>query len=82
MSCIVSMVTDVPIGHMYYEDYLSAREIKNTEKVIRYHPFGIGIGTDVVFGISVPESTADSTEIPKYRISFDIPSSSSREWLD
>ena len=50
-------------------------KFKDTEKVIRYHPFGIGIGTDIVFGISVPESTAGSTEIPTYRISFGIPSS-------
>ena len=42
---------------------------------IRYRPFGIGIGTDIAFGVSVPESTAGSTEIPKYRISFGIPSS-------
>ena len=50
-------------------------KFKGTEKVIRYHPFGIGIGTDIVFGISVPESTSGSTEIPTYRISFVIPSS-------
>ena len=49
-------------------------KLKDTEKFIRYHPFGIGIGTDIVFGILVPESTAGSTEIPKYRISFGIPS--------
>ena len=61
--------------YIYYEDSLSARKFKDTEKVIRYHPFGIGIGTDIVFGISVPESTAGSTEIPTYRISFGIPSS-------
>ena len=29
-------------------------KFKDTEKVIRYHPFGTGIGTDVIFGISVP----------------------------
>ena len=45
------------------------------KKVILYHPFGIGIGTNIVFGISVPKSIADSTEIPKYRISFGTPSS-------
>ena len=50
-------------------------KFKDTEKVIRYHPFGIGIRTDIVFGISVPESAAGSTEIPKYLISFGIPSS-------
>ena len=47
-------------------------KFKDTEKVIRYHPFDIGIGTDIVFDISVPESTAGSTDIPKYRISFAI----------
>ena len=26
-------------------------------KVIRYHPLGIGIGTDIVLGTVVPEST-------------------------
>ena len=47
------------------------------KKVIRYHPFGIGIGTGIVFGVSVPQSAAGSTEIPKYRISFSISSSGS-----
>ena len=56
-------------------------KFKDTEKVIRYHPFGIGIGIDFVFGISVPESTADSTKIPKYRIPFGIPSSAGRTCL-
>ena len=37
----------------------------------------IGIGTDIVIGMSVPESTAASTKIPKYRISFGIPSCAS-----
>ena len=50
-------------------------KFKDTEKVIWYHPFGIGIGTHIVFGISVPKSTAGSTKIPKYRILFGIPSS-------
>ena len=76
MSCIVSMVTDAPIGHIYYEDSLSAREIQRYLKSHSVSPInGIGIGTDIVFGISVPESTAGSTEIPTYRISFGIPSS-------
>ena len=66
MSCIVSMVTYADIGDICYED---------TEKVIRYHLFGIGIGTDIVFGISIPERTAGRTETPKYRIPFGIPSS-------
>ena len=71
-SCIVSMVMDSPIRHIYYEDSLSPQEIQRYRKnVIRYHPFGIGIGTLIVFGISVPESTTGSTEIPKCRISFD-----------
>ena len=47
-------------------------KFKDTEKIIRHHPFGISIGTDIVFGMSVPESTADSWE---YRISFGIPGS-------
>ena len=51
-------------------------KLKDTEEVIRYPPFGIGLGTDdIIFGISVPENTISSTEIPKYRISFGIPSS-------
>ena len=61
---------------MYIMKILYRRgEFKSTEKVIRYHPFGIGIRTDIVVGISVPEITAVSTEIPKYRVSFGIPSS-------
>ena len=77
MSCIVSMVTDAPVGHIYYEDSLSAREIQRYRKIIRYHSIGIGIGivTDIVFGISVPEVTTGSAEMSKYRISFGIPSS-------
>ena len=72
------MVTDSPIRHIYYEDSLSTQEIRRyRKKVIQYHPFGIGIGTEIVFGISVPESTAGITEIPKYRISSGIPSSAS-----
>ena len=39
-------------------------KFKDTEKVIRYHPFGIG--TDIVFGISVAESTAGSTEMTNF----------------
>ena len=54
-------------------------KFKDTEKIIRYHPFDIDIGTDIVFGILVPESTAGSTEIPKYRISFGIPSSAEED---
>ena len=56
-------------------------KFKDTEKVIFYHPFGIGIDTDIVFGNLVPESIAGSTEIPKYRISFGIPSPAS-SWSD
>ena len=55
-------------------------KFNDTEKVIRPHPLGIGIGTDLVFGISVPESNAGSTKIPKYRISFGIPSSGSNAY--
>ena len=40
-------------------------KLKDTQKVIRYQPFGIGIDTDIAFGISVPESIAGGTEIPK-----------------
>ena len=38
-------------------------KFEDTEKVIRYHPIGIGIGIDM----SVPESTTGSTEMPKHR---------------
>ena len=38
-------------------------KLKEAEKSIRYHP--LGIGTDIVFGMPVPESTTGSTEIPK-----------------
>ena len=69
------MVTDAPIAHIYYEDFFGAGNSKILKKVIRYHPFGIGIGTDIVFDISLPESTTGGTEIPKYQISFGIPSS-------
>ena len=81
MSCIVSMMKDAAIGHIYYEGSLSVRKIKDAEKVIRHHPFGNGIGTDIVFDISVHESTAGSIEIPKYRISFGIPSSAILTYL-
>ena len=50
-------------------------KFRDTEEVFRHHLFGIGTDTDVVFGISVPEITAGSTDIPKYRIPSDIPSS-------
>ena len=60
--------------------YVGAENSKIPIPKIRYHPFGIGIGTDIAFGISVPESTAGSTEIPKYRISFGIPSSAVTAW--
>ena len=68
------------LSDIYYEDSLSAREIQDTEKIIRYHLFGIGIGTDIVFGISVPEGTAGSTEIPKYRIHL-VPSSANYSYF-
>ena len=53
-------------------------KFKDTEKVIRYHPFGIGIGIDFVFGMSV---LAGSTKISKYQISFSISSSAGRTCL-
>ena len=63
------------LSNIYIMKILCRRwKFKDTEKVIRYHLFGIGIGTDIVFGILAPENTANSTEIPKYRISFGIPS--------
>ena len=40
-------------------------------KIERYRKKSFDIGIDIESGISVPEST----EIPKYRISFGIPSS-------
>ena len=67
------MLTDAPIAHCILKILCRGGKFKDTEKVIRYHPFGIG--TDIVFGISVPESTAGSTEIPEYRISVIFPSS-------
>ena len=79
MSSIVSMVTDALSG-IYIMKIPCRRggggkRFKDTEKVIRYYRFGIGIGTNIALGISVPESTAGSTEIPKYRISFGSPRS-------
>ena len=46
LSCIVSMVTDSPIGHIYCEDSLSAREIQ------RYRNKSFGIIRSV--SVSVP----------------------------
>ena len=55
---------------MYSTKILSRRgKFKYTEKVIRCHPFGIGIGT------------TGSTEVPKYRISFGVPSSAFQQSL-
>ena len=75
LACIVSMVKDAPTGHKYYEDSLSARKIQryrkdHSESSIRYR-----YRCRYCIRISVHESTAGSTEIPKYRISFGIPSS-------
>ena len=39
-------------------------KFRDTEKVIWYHPFGIGIGSDFVFGISVLKVPPI---VPKYR---------------
>ena len=39
-------------------------KFKDTEKVIRYHAFGIGIGTGIVFGISDLKAPP---VVPKYR---------------
>ena len=64
MSRIISMVTDAPIGHNIMKMLCRRGKFKDTEKASRYHPFDIG--TDIVFGISVPESTAGSTEIPNF----------------
>ena len=76
--------------HCYYGDecpyqtyilwrfLVTAGNSEITKKVIRYHPFGIGI--DIVFGILVPESISGSTEMPKYRISFGIPRSDDVIW--
>ena len=58
-------------------EYLLTMQKKNTNeegKIIvltnKSHsvssPFGIGVSTDVVVGISVPESTAGSTNIPNF----------------
>ena len=56
-------------------------KFKDTEKVVRCHLFGMGIGTDIEFGISIPESTSGSTGIPKCPISLGIPSSGGKVWL-
>ena len=48
----------VIIFNIYYIMKILRRrwKFKDTEKkVIRHHPFGISIGTDIVFGILVPE---------------------------
>ena len=66
LSCTVNMVTDASIGHIYYEDSLSAWEIQRYQKDNYIHPFGINISTDIVFGILVPESTAGSIKIPNF----------------
>ena len=64
---VISMVSDAPIGRIPILKILCRRvKFNDTEKVIRYHPFGISIGTDIAFGISVPESTVGSTEIPNF----------------
>ena len=66
-SCIVSKYSDgCPYRdiYVYYEDCLPAQEIQRYQKVIRYHPFGIGMGTDIVLDISVPEIPP---VVPKYR---------------
>ena len=57
----------MPLSVIYIMKILCRRgKFKDTEKSHSYHPFGIGIGTDIVFGISVPDSTAGSTEIPNF----------------
>ena len=55
MSRIIGMVMNSPIGRHIMKILCRSGKFKDTEKVIRYHLFGIGIGTDIVFGISVPE---------------------------
>ena len=68
-----AMVMD-PISDTCIMKILCRRgKFNNTEYRYRsewYHPFCIGIGTDVVFRIPVPDSTAGSTEIPKYQKYF------------
>ena len=68
----------MPLSDKYIMKILCRRgKFKDTRKksfgII--HPVSVSVGTDIVFRISVPESTAISTQIPKYRISFGIPSS-------
>ena len=62
-----------------YRNRMARFQVPNSDtsgtKKVPNSSSGIGIGTDVVFGISVPHSMAGSTEIPKYRISFGITSS-------
>ena len=85
MSCIVSMVTDAPIEHKYYEDSLSVREIQRHRKKSFGIILSVSVSVPILYSVpiawmvatwmSLPESTAGSTDIPKYRILFGIPSS-------
>ena len=65
LSCIISMVTDASIRHIYYEEFLSAREIQRYRK----KPFGI---THLVY-VSAPIMYAVMRHlkvplvVPKYR---------------
>ena len=56
---------------------MSAREIQRYRKTSFGIILSVLVSVPIVYllSISVPESTASSTEIPKYRISFGIPSS-------
>ena len=65
------MLIQSPISDIYIYIYIPIMKLlcrcgkfKDTERSIRYHPFGIRICT--VFCISVPENTAGSTDIPNF----------------
>ena len=60
LSCIVSMVTDASIEHVYYDDYLLAREIQRNRRSLsvssircryRYRYCIRYFGTEISFGI-------------------------------
>ena len=75
LSRTTSYLAELEKKHWYHRVFLvKARQMRcvmtSKGKSIRYHPFGIG--TDIVFGMSVPESIADTV---KYRILFGIPTS-------
>ena len=72
LSCIASMATYAPIGRKVYEDSLSAREIQ------RYWKKSFGVIRSVSVSLPILHSVFQYLKtppiVPKYRISFSIPS--------